>query len=231
MPEERKVKSRLIFPITFTSVLTLFFLFVAAMTTAYLWGVMAGRHYAQEARLPAVVAAEPELGQDSVQMPEDGKILKPQELEFANVLRGEKPKPHIQEKPKEGQAQEQPGAQRAKPEESSAEEAPGSVSPAAKTDDSSANADVNMKTAQDDGQIYDYVYQLAAFRDEQSADNLRERLEGHGLRTRLERRGKAFIVLAVLRGSAVRAGEIKEIAKQLRLGEPLLRSKRMAGQR
>ncbi|WP_300916386.1 SPOR domain-containing protein, partial [uncultured Desulfovibrio sp.] len=74
--------------------------------------------------------------------------------------------------------------------------------------------------------MHDYVFQVGAFRDEESVDNLRQRLEGWGLRTRMQREGKLYVVLVLLRGDAARAEEVMRIAEELRLGAPMVRSRK-----
>ena len=74
--------------------------------------------------------------------------------------------------------------------------------------------------------MHDYVFQVGAFRDEASVDDLRQRLEGRGLRTRMERSGKLYLVLVLLRGTDERAAEIPRIMEELRLGKPMLRSRK-----
>lgn len=235
MPEEKKAK--LASPFNFTSLLTFFFLSVAAMTAAYIWGVISGRHYMQK---PAPVAQVEAPRPEQEQSKEQERILKAQELEFVNVLRGEKPvRPHGASKPESGQVES--AKTDAAPAQQQAvvtpQQQPGAITEPAATTEVSSEAEKPVvpqeikPELESPGAYFDYVFQMAAFKDEQAADNLRERLEGRGLRTRLERKGKAFIVLAVLRGTAERASELIEIAKELRLGDPLLRSKRQASSR
>lgn len=74
--------------------------------------------------------------------------------------------------------------------------------------------------------MFDYIFQVAAFKDEDSVDALRQRLEGRGLRTRMQRDGKLFLVLVLLRGDAARAAEVPQIMEEMRLGQPMLRSRK-----
>ncbi|MDM8216357.1 hypothetical protein QUW15_09390, partial [Desulfovibrio piger] len=67
---------------------------------------------------------------------------------------------------------------------------------------------------------------VAAFKDMESVDDIRQRLEGRGYRTRMERRGKLYVIFLLVRGDAARAAEVPAVLKSLRLGEPLLRSKK-----
>ena len=76
--------------------------------------------------------------------------------------------------------------------------------------------------------MFDYVFQVAAFKDEDSVDSLRQRLEGRGLRTRMQRDGKLFLVLVLLRGDAARAAEVPQIMQELHLGQPIVRSRKPA---
>lgn len=74
--------------------------------------------------------------------------------------------------------------------------------------------------------MYDFVFQLGAFRDPGIVDDLRQRLEGRGLRTRMERSGKLYLVMVVMRGTDDRAREVEAIAQDMHLGKPLMRSRK-----
>ncbi|MCL2123080.1 MAG: SPOR domain-containing protein, partial [Desulfovibrionaceae bacterium] len=81
--------------------------------------------------------------------------------------------------------------------------------------------------------LFDFTYQVATFRDAEQADKLRERLEGEGVRTALERSlakdGKSWYkVLAVRRGTEEDNQQLLALLDQMRLGQPLLRSKKPA---
>jgi len=78
---------------------------------------------------------------------------------------------------------------------------------------------------------FDFIYQAAAFRDAGQADRLRERLEGEGVRTVLEtspaRDGRNWYkVLAVRRGTEEDSKQLLAVLERLRLGQPMLRSKK-----
>lgn len=196
--------------INFTSMLTMAVLAVAAMTAAYIWGVMSGRHMdagdmRPEKATAGPVAPAPEQKETNI------SILKPQELEFVNELRGES------RRPLEVKKEEIPALAQA----NSAPEAPDlqSARSAQATDSTSEPGNVADLT----GAQFDYLFQMAALKNEQAVDSLREKLEGYGLRTRVERTGKLLLVLVPLRGDNARAGEIGRIAQELRLGKPLVR--------
>lgn len=196
MANEKPRQGRIVLSLTFTTLITIIFIVGAALSTAYVWGVMSGRH----SRIPA--PEEPVAILDSAPPPQPEAILKAQELEFVQVLRGEQSKPT----PKPVATQAVSGQESPVPQ--TQETAQPAAAPPVPTGYS------------------DYVFQIAALKDEQSVDGLRQRLEGRGLRTRMEKSGKLLLVLVLLRGDEARAQEVAQIAEELRLGTPLLRSRK-----
>lgn len=75
-------------------------------------------------------------------------------------------------------------------------------------------------------QLYDYVFQVAAFKGEDDADRLRKRLEGRGLRTRLQKSGKVQLVMVNLRGTELDAANLREELKRMKLGAPIQASQK-----
>lgn len=224
----------------FSSLLALAFLGIAAIALAYVGGVMSGRASAgAERRLAAVEGARTAplppagAGEDRAalatppqEVPERG-ILAPEDLRFARALRNE-----------EGAPETPPAAQRAAPSgtgpQTPSARLPGQVTPAAQAaapgtvppaPPALSGAGMTPEAAPA-AAMHDYVFQVGAFRDEESVDNLRQRLEGRGLRTRMQREGKLYVVLVLLRGDAARAGEVVRIAEELRLGAPMVRSRK-----
>lgn len=214
-------KSRKVFiSFSFTSMLTLVFLLVAAMTAAYIWGVMTGREQAaassrvQIARAEGAIA-QPERSAQAAETPAsagpDG-ILQAHELEFTNILRGHAPRPAPLPAPEtEKLATEKLEVEKPAQEKPVAEAAP---------------APPEAGATENPGAIWDYVYQVAALKDERAVDALRQKLEGRGLRTRMERSGKVYTVMVLMRGDDSRVAELDQIVQSLRLGAPLLRGKK-----
>lgn len=77
--------------------------------------------------------------------------------------------------------------------------------------------------------LYDFVFQVAAFRIVDDADRLRQRLEGQGLRTRGQKSGKLTLVMVHMRGTDLDAANLKEELQRMRLGSPLQKSKKRVG--
>ncbi|MDR2743920.1 MAG: hypothetical protein LBB66_01790 [Desulfovibrio sp.] len=191
----------------FSSLVGACVLIVVAVALAYLAGVMHGR--SSQERQPAhregvnSDAASKQGPADDNPLKIQDKILSPEELRFASVLKN-RPAPGRQQQP---------------------------LTPAAPLAEQTADGSRNMPEDRPvppapQEAMHDYVFQVAVLRDEDSADALRQRLEGHGLRTRMQRGGKNLTILVLLRGSEQRATEIPRIMEELRLGKPMLRSKK-----
>ena len=71
------------------------------------------------------------------------------------------------------------------------------------------------------GPQFDYVYQVAAFKSDDDADKLRTRLEGKGLRTRTQKKGKLVLVVVSMRGTEDDAFNLREELRHMKLGVPI----------
>lgn len=77
--------------------------------------------------------------------------------------------------------------------------------------------------------LYDFIFQVAAFRNVDDADRLRQRLEGRGLRTRGQKSGRLTLVMVHMRGTDLDAANLREELQRMRLGSPLQKSKKQVG--
>lgn len=200
------------------TIITGLFLCLVAIATAYLCGVMSGRHMqAGAVEQPITVTTQKNLAGEADSAVKNrglecnGQILTAEELEFAKVLKREENGPLARIKPL-GEKSQEADSKAQTPPQASAEVPP--VSQLRKT----LEADTSTSTE-------DYLFQVGAFRDEKAVDTLREKLEGHGLRTLMARDGKLFLVLVRLRGTTGRAAELVGLFMDLGLGEPILRSR------
>lgn len=229
-------------PLTLPSMLAVLFLALVAISSSYLVGVMFGRSQwessspmstdssdAPRAVHPDGDGAEsadagtpaPDEETPAAEGEPEG-ILSAEELRFSRVLRAA---------PGESVELASPPLPPAvPPQPATGQPAPGTSQPQAPPP-----MPPGMRAAVPEGQqappptpatMHDYVFQVGAFRDEASVDDLRQRLEGRGLRTRMERSGKLYLVLVLLRGTDERAAEIPRIMEELRLGKPMLRSRK-----
>jgi hypothetical protein len=76
------------------------------------------------------------------------------------------------------------------------------------------------------GPQFDFVYQVAAFKTDEDADKLRTRLEGKGLKTRVQKNGKLVLVMVSIRGTEDDAFNLREDLRHMRLGVPILVSQK-----
>lgn len=191
--------------IRLSSIMTVVFLGIVAIALAYVGGVMSGRQIGPEETRSHIEENVPENEKKA----QEGQIIPAEDLEFARVLRGEQKKnPEPAPKPLPEQQESVPSA----PSQETEIQQPAVEKPASERQ----------------SELQDYIFQAGAFRDEQGADRLRQSLEGFGLRTRMEKNGKMFIVLILLRGTEERAEELKRIAGDLKLGDLILRSRKPA---
>ena len=221
-----------------SSLLAVVFLVVAAVVLAYLGGVMSGRAYwkahpqpiAAKQTAPAADDDGPAPGDLASGADDDGadpkqKVLAAEELRFSRVLRNDaatgdaplKPLPPmtpVQPKPAgvvqagvpQGAAQAVPGAQGAQGQ--------------------GAAQGSGLAKAPPVSGLYDFVFQVGAFKDADAVDSLRQRLEGRGMRTKMERSGKLYVVLVLLRGDDARAAEVQRATESMGLGKPIQRSRK-----
>ncbi|WP_241159376.1 MULTISPECIES: SPOR domain-containing protein [unclassified Desulfovibrio] len=224
----------------FSSLLALAFLGVAAIALAYVGGVMTGRASASAERRLASLEAGRTASADvppaspkgaPAAPPQEGPgILSPEELRFARALRNEDGAPEAPPAPPRLAAQSPAPVAQAPAEATTPSPGqpvapmPGAAPLAAAPE--AATAQPVAPVAAPATPMQDYVFQVGAFRDEESVDSLRQRLEGRGLRTRMQREGKLYVVLVLLRGDAARAEEVMRIAEELRLGKPMVRSRK-----
>lgn len=80
------------------------------------------------------------------------------------------------------------------------------------------------------GPMYDFVYQAAAFKSAKEADRLCAALNGHGLRPSRKKSGKVTLVTLRLRGTDADAAALRKTLEGMRLGAPVLLSRKAVTQ-
>ena len=75
-------------------------------------------------------------------------------------------------------------------------------------------------------QLYDFVFQGAAFRKQDDADRLCQRLEEKGVRCRVQPSGKVMLVMAMLRGTALDGANLRADFQRMGLGAPIQKSRK-----
>ena len=209
--------------LTFSMLLTTAIVALIGVSWVFMLGVMVGRGDNPDAKVRELTGRMLRGGQaPAVQEPPQA-ILRPEELNFSVALR-EKP-PH-----NGTAAMGTPAAQ--PPTHQTGSAAP--IAPARNGTSPLSAQPATLNTPQGAQPVrFDYVYQVAAFREPEQADKLRERLEGEGVRTSMEKSpakgGKSlYIVLAVRRGTEEDSRQLQAVFERLKLGAPLLRSQKPA---
>jgi hypothetical protein len=204
------------FKLTFPTLLTALIVSLISLGWVFMLGVMVGRGDNPDAKV-AEFAARVLNGNRAKPLREpEQTILKPEELDFIPALR-DKPRFSAQHN---ATTTVVTAAVAGKP--AAEKQAEGEIGIA-------RNAEAATQPARP--AMHDYVYQVATFKEPDQADRLRERLEGEGLRTRLEkspaRDGKStfYKVHALLRGDEEDNRRFLASLERLRLGPPLLRAK------
>ena len=209
------------------------FLLAAARPLAYMGGVATGRYtlekeYEEVAALPVSPlqeesGAEGGEGGNAKDRDEDTElaqgILRPKDLGFVRFLRaapGEKV-------PEPGKMQIMKPAVAPQPQGTQAQGSEPVMAPGMSPARVSGGPPEPPRQAAD---LFDFVFQTAAFRTRDAAENLRMQLEAEGFRSRLETQGRLYLVLLLTRGPLSRVGEVQALMQRLRLGVPIERSRR-----
>ena len=205
--------------LTFSTLLTTGIVALIAVGWVFMLGVMVGRGHNPEAKLQEFTGRVLRGKQTPVVQEPPQTILRAEDLHFGAALRD---KPLHNSTAAVGLPAVQLPANQTNSTVAGQAPAPQAAHPSAQFAPQGSQAS-----------RFDFVYQAAVFRDAGQADRLRERLEGEGVRTVLEtspaKDGKnLYKVLAMRRGSEEDGKQLLVVLESLKLGPPLLRSKKPA---
>lgn len=223
----------------------------AALTVFFVLGILIGRGYRPEAEVPELARIMPAPPAPGSVAQEEPKVLKPEELHYMEQLtqgstakapKAEKPKAEEKPKPEPAKAPEpKPEPAKAKAEDKAkAEEKARAIEAVRAEEKAKTEAAKAAKAAKAEPrpaeakvvngeQVFDYVYQAAAFRDRGQADDLRRRVESTGLKAAVEsasENGTTWHRVVVLyRGTPSSTDTMREKLYSLGLGRPIMKSK------
>lgn len=216
-----------------------------ALTVFFLFGVLVGRGYVPvDTSVPTVEApADPEAGNaahgqvaDSGQAQLDAEapelvepgVLKAEELAYQDQLAGQAP-PKKEAAPAAGQPQapEESGEAAEAPAESDEQSA---EEPAAEPEQAALFDPDNLPAPEPGEEVYDYVYQAAAFKDRAAAEELVGRLEAENLPAEVVE-GKAsgstwYRVRVPFTGTPSQTRPLRDAAESITGEKPVMVSKR-----
>jgi len=207
--------------LTFSTLLTAVIVALIGVSWVFMLGVMVGRGYNPDTKVREFTERVLRGKQTPPVQEPPQAILRPEELQFGAALR-DKPLHN-------GTAAAGTPAAQTTARQANSPAATGAVGNTATAQAVQPPTQLVPRGAQPTR--FDFIYQVATFRDTEQADKLRERLEGEGVRTTLERTptkdGKnLYKVLAVRRGTEEDNKQLLALLDRLRLGLPLLRSKK-----
>lgn len=206
---------------SFTLELSMSALITACIVTliAFGWvfafGVIVGRGYSPEKQMPTIAGLLPQPKQEA--KPE-AEILKPEDLTFMTDL---KQKPGTALQPTRlNQNATQPA---------------GTVTATRNGTKPASSPAAQAAPVQQPEGLYDFVLQVIAYKKSEQADNLRERLEGVGMRTRMAvekaQGGKArwYRVQVLFRGSDADLDAMRERLAKMGIKDASVLSRKAAG--
>ena len=221
------------------SLFALCLVILCSVALAYVGGVMSGRKSAECEHQEKLVAKN-EVNPSCLPVsPQTQALLLPQELEFSRLLRNEnrlqQGQVRLQSKndpqkmlPNQEKEPSLAVSQKENVKDAQIGQSP-SVPPSEVRQDSPLQAHTEIGAGAGElPPLYDFVLQVAAVKSEDGADALRQRLEGHGLRTFLKREGKLFLIQVRFRGDEARSKELMAILQDLHLGRPMVISQKQA---
>lgn len=189
---------------------------VLALTFFFVMGILIGRGYRPETDVPPLNDIMPtaEHGQIASE-PLKPEVLKAEELEYPERLKAS-PDTRMDEQPSTEPKKPEP-----KPE----------IKTAKPVDSGPEKPEVFAPTPAKPGElVYDYIYQVASFRQPEMAEALSAKLVASGLRTAIEAgeaKGATWHRVQVLHhGTPASTAGMKEILAKQGLGKPLLKKKK-----
>lgn len=205
---EKRTTRRYTLSLSFSGLVTSVIIMIIAVGWIFAFGVIVGRGYNPEKKLPELARLLPPPEGTQKETAKEQSILKPEELLFMTELKQHPPAAkEVENKPAVKTATKQPQQVQ------------------------QVSTPVPPQTV-DTKNLYDFVFQAVAYKNRDQADKLRERMEGEGLRTRLsiekDSRGrpKWFRVQVLVRGTDADAVAAKQVLKRLGLHDAHQASKK-----
>ena len=189
---------------------------VLALTFFFVMGILIGRGYRPETDVPPLNDIMPttEHGQIA-RAPLKPEVLKAEELEYPERLKASP----------DTRMDEQPSSETKKPEPKA------EIKTAKPVDSGPEKPEVFEPAPAKPGElVYDYIYQVASFRQPKMAEALSAKLVASGLRTAIEAgeaKGATWHRVQVLHhGTPASTAGMKEVLAKQGLGKPLLKKKK-----
>lgn len=219
-----------------------------ALTWVFIFGIMLGRGHKPEEKVPKLAQIMPSALSRNTTMapPPPAEVLRPDELKYQDSLKGRtvaSAPPRVAETPKAKAAETKSGkADAKKSPQPSAKDQPGktvakekakadATPPAAtKVDGKAADKNKTVKPEPATAGRYDYVYQVAAFKDGPPAEAMRGKLQASGLKPTVEKEKDGattwYRILISFRGKPEDTRGMRETLAKNGISRVILRSKK-----
>jgi cell division protein FtsN len=179
-----------------------------ALSVFFILGILVGRGYRPETKVPELARMMPRLEANQTQVKVD--LLKPEELQYQERLKGV------------GDS-----APAAPPAAAAAPAAPAAEAKAEPKPEPKPEPAVAADTT-----VYNYVYMVASFKEKEMAESLRKKIDAAGLSTAIEAqpvRGATWHrVLVLFTGTPDQTDGMKEKLAPFKLQKPILKTKEPA---
>ncbi len=250
----KEQKKSFVLHVSFSFVTTASVVFMGCVFLAFVLGVMVGRGEDPEAHIAPLVTLLPSgqeseakgvedasksdveqegesAAQESTDTPEqtdNAQVMAPEDLNYSRDLKNkpgqEYRKPKVDTSPLDAAPAPVVKAPVVEKNEAASQNA---AAQASKAPVQQAATNTTIAQAPSiEAKLYDYIFQVATFGTEEPIDKLREKLEGENFRTRMDKSGKFFRVLVLMRGTEAQALELRKRMVELKLGEPMQMSKK-----
>ena len=226
VPKLNAVKKKFDFSLSLPGMISAVGAGVLALTFFFVMGILIGRGYRPEADVPQLEQIMP--GSEHGQLAEDRQppqVLTSEELEYQDRLQAQ-PQQIMDDtgKPDQPEPQAIESDQSAKPE-------PAKPEPA-KVETAQPAQAFTPTPAQPGEEVFDYIYQVASFRQMDMAEDLSKRIAASGLKTRIESadaKGSTWHRVQVLyHGTPASTDEMKAVLAKFGIDKPLLKKKTAA---
>lgn len=241
--------------LTFSSLMTAAIVLIIGIGWSFVLGVMVGRGYNPEKQIPQLssfLPKEEELSPNAVSKVGDdqpkGQIMRAEDLSYAASLKGKPgqgklappvPKSGTEARPKNMQNATAMVASTQIPPAATGTAPAGQLVTQGSLDATSATGGVVQAApttappaVSANQPNFDFTFQVATFKENESVDKLRARLEGEGFRTRMDKiQGKNVLlrVMVLYRGTNEGAQSLRQRLVDMGLGQPIQRGKNPVG--
>ncbi len=232
--------------LTFSALVTAGIVLFIGIAWSFVLGVMVGRGYNPEKKVPQLASLLPDERKAqtappniSEQIPK-GEVMKPEDLGFMTSLKGKPgekgvsapaPAKNVNDPKMRPLSNSMAAVQGGAGTPASQASTQGTTPPPAIQPTASQPAKQPAVPPQPKQNQFDYTWQVATFKDMDSVDKLRARLEGQGLRSRVEKSGKLIKVMVLYRGTEDSAKGVRQSFGEMGLGQPLQRGKKPVGKK